>query len=405
MLEVEFLLFQIRSGCLLLLLLPLVMLLLQHPWCCPLLATRRLGWLLPLPVFARRFSTAVASQWPGLPAWRASPLNHNRYWGLQGPAPLPIDSSLPSGTPPIGSLEGPHATKPEARCLAEWGALVLETADPSSKAVLTHQAFQLWCQGKMPIGFGKAPDMPARPVKPELVHPRKIPHPKASALPPNAHMLHNLAHIELNAIDLAWDTVVRFSYASSQLGTQFFADFAHVADDESRHLCWCLQRLSELGFRYGDMPAHNLLWRDCHKTSEHVDARLAIIPMVQEARGLDAGPRLVERLIGLDDNRSAGIVQCISEEEVAHVAVGVSWFYRVCSQQGIEPSLRFKDLMISNGVTLKGPFNYAARTMAGIPRDWFTKDWLKLLLQKAKTMKHNISSTWTWTPWHDTMIH
>ncbi|KAJ7296762.1 hypothetical protein O6H91_Y099800 [Diphasiastrum complanatum] len=203
------------------------------------------------------------------------------------------------------------------------------------------------------------------------VHPRKIPHPKASALPPNAHMLHNLAHIELNAIDLAWDTVVRFSYASSQLGTQFFADFAHVADDESRHLCWCLQRLSELGFRYGDMPAHNLLWRDCHKTSEHVDARLAIIPMVQEARGLDAGPRLVERLIGLDDNRSAGIVQCISEEEVAHVAVGVSWFYRVCSQQGIEPSLRFKDLMISNGVTLKGPFNYAARTMAGIPRDWY----------------------------------
>lgn len=139
------------------------------------------------------------------------------------------------------------------------------------------------------------------------VSPKEIPAPKNSGLPLNAYMLHNLAHVELNAIDLAWDTVVRFSPFSETLGEGFFADFAHVADDESRHFAWCSQRLAELGFKwgqyllwvdyllsflrltcnfafvtsYGDMPAHNLLWRECEKSSDNVAARLAVIPLVQ----------------------------------------------------------------------------------------------------------------------------
>jgi uncharacterized ferritin-like protein (DUF455 family) len=109
----------------------------------------------------------------------------------------------------------------------------------------------------------------------------------------------------------------------------FYEDFARVADDESRHLGWCMQRLHELGVCYGDLPAHDLLWEGAAASRVDISARLAIVPMSQEARGLDAGPRLVKRLVGLGDNRTAAIVRRISEEERAHVAVGVLWFQRV----------------------------------------------------------------------------
>ncbi|CAI5525639.1 unnamed protein product, partial [Closterium sp. Naga37s-1] len=123
---------------------------------------------------------------------------------------------------------------------------------------------------------------------------------------------------------------------------------------------------------YGDMPAHNLLWRDCEKSANHVQDRLAVIPMVQEARGLDAGPRLVERLVGLGDNRSAAVVDKIAQEEVAHVAVGVAWFVWVCERMGVDPQMSFTTVIRSlcaDGV--KGPFNHAARATAGLPRPWY----------------------------------
>ena len=110
------------------------------------------------------------------------------------------------------------------------------------------------------------------------------------------YLLHNLAHIELNAIDLAWDTVVRFS--GLDLDEAFYRDFAHVADDESRHFGWCVQRMAECGHGYGDMVAHEMLWDSAIKSNSDLSARLAVIPMSQEARGLDAGPRLVQRLKG-----------------------------------------------------------------------------------------------------------
>ncbi|XP_029125837.1 CBL-interacting serine/threonine-protein kinase 4-like [Cajanus cajan] len=113
-------------------------------------------------------------------------------------------------------------------------------------------------------------------------------------------------------IGLGWDTVVRFSSYNEILGEGFFADFAQVADDESRQFSWCAQRLAELGFKYGDMPAHNLLWRECEKSSDNVAACLAVIPLVQEARGLDVGPRLVKKLVGFGDNRTSKIVARIA---------------------------------------------------------------------------------------------
>ncbi|XAR49560.1 hypothetical protein NMG60_11032807 [Bertholletia excelsa] len=308
-------------------------------------------------------SSSNHPQWSGLQNWRESPLNHDRFWGPTGPQ-QPV-SSMPAA---IELHDGPIRLAPS---LAEMGAVVLNTADPLLKSKLSHLAYSRWRQENLPIGNSDPPARPARPSKPPLVSPKEIPPPRSSGLPLNAYMLHNLAHVELNAIDLAWDTVVRFSPHSQLLGEGFFADFAHVADDESRHFSWCSQRLAELGFSYGDMPAHNLLWRECEKSSDSVAARLAAIPLVQEARGLDAGPRLVKRLVGFGDCRTSNIVARIAEEEVAHVAVGVYWFLSVCEKMDRAPCSTFKELLREYDVELKGPFNYSARTEAGLPREWY----------------------------------
>ncbi|CAA6665821.1 unnamed protein product [Spirodela intermedia] len=246
--------------------------------------------------------------------------------------------------------------------LAGFAALVLRTSDPLEKARISHLAFGRWLGGDLPVGEFRAPDRPARPMKPVLVSMRDVPAPKNSGLPLNAYMIHNLAHVELNAVDLAWDTVVRFSPQRDVLGDQFFSDFAHVADEECRHFSWCSQRLAELGFRYGDMPAHDLLWSECERSSHNV---------ASEARGLDAGPRLVQKLMGFGDHRSARLVEKIAEEEVAHVAVGLYWFLAVCEEMGRTPSAAFKGLLNELSVEPKGPFNYLARDEAGIPREWY----------------------------------
>ncbi|KAG8045679.1 hypothetical protein GUJ93_ZPchr0008g12055 [Zizania palustris] len=309
-------------------------------------------------VTAACVSASSPLPWPGLHAWRRAPPSDLRSWGPHGPCDSPDADEA-------GSAEASATSS-----LAEMGALVLATADPLAKARLTHAAFSRWVSG-LPVGLAGAPDHPARPDKPIVVTQKEITTHKQMGVPLNAYMLHNLAHVELNAIDLAWDTVVRFSPLRDTLGDGFFADFARVADDESRHFRWYSQRLSELGFIYGDMPVHNLLWRECAKSSSDVSARLAVIPLVQEARGLDAGPRLVQKLLGFGDHRSADIVTKVAEEELAHVSVGLHWFLKVCQMMGHVPDSTFRDLIKEYGVVLKGPFNYPARDEAGIPREWY----------------------------------
>ncbi|KAJ0963072.1 hypothetical protein J5N97_028194 [Dioscorea zingiberensis] len=274
--------------------------------------------------------------WSELHRWREAPLNHARFWGTDAPSTAAFSLS--------SCADDPTAS---ASSLAECAAIVLSTPDPLTKSRLSHLAFSRWRRHGLPIGFSRPPDRPARPCKPVLVSPKEIPSHKELGLPLNVYMLHNLAHVELNAIDLAWDTVVRFSSIREQLGEDFFSDFARVADDESRHFAWCSQRLAELGFKYGDMPAHNLLWRECVKSAGDVSARLAMIPMVQ-------------------------VVPCFKRRlEVAHVAVGVYWFVLVCQKLGRVPCATFKDILKEYNVELKGPFNYTARDEAGIPRDWY----------------------------------
>ncbi|KAG2320213.1 hypothetical protein Bca4012_053487 [Brassica carinata] len=303
--------------------------------------------------------------WSGLDNWRNSPINDRRIWGPNGPL-------LPSSCDSISSSSF-HGLVSAAPSLADLGALVLSTSDPLSKSHISHLAFSRWrSENNLPVGsISHLPSSPARPPKPLLVPTNEVPSPKDSPLPLNAYMLHTLAHIELNAIDLAWDTVARFSPFFDVLGREFFDDFAHVADDESRHFMWCSQRLAELGFKYGDIPANNLLMRECENTSNNVAARLAVIPLVQEARGLDAGPRLVKRLMGFGDHRTSKIVEKIADEEIAHVAVGVDWFLSVCQKMNRAPCPTFKDLIKEYGAELRGPFNHSARETAGIPRDWY----------------------------------
>ncbi|KAL8151109.1 hypothetical protein V2J09_020917 [Rumex salicifolius] len=308
--------------------------------------------------------------WSGLQLWRQSPINEGRLWGPTGPEPPP-ESDITSATASFTDDDRLHAAVASASSLAEMGSLVLSTADPLTKSKLSHLAYSRWRHQNLPVGLFDPPARPARSPKPQLVSTKEMPAPKESGLPLNAYMLHNLAHVELNAIDLAWDTVVRFSPHCEILGNGFFEDFAHVADDESRHFGWCSQRLAELGFSYGDMPAHNLLWRECEKSSDNVAARLATIPLVQEARGLDAGPRLVQKLIGFGDHRTSHIVAKIADEEVAHVAVGVCWFVLVCQKTGRVPCSAFTDLLREYNVVIKGPFNHPAREEAGLPRHWY----------------------------------
>ena len=342
--------------------------------------------------------------WRGLQDWRAGAVgagaNRAWVWGRRDAVPLDADPKHlgpeNEGNVPPGAWASPSSTEsiPLPDTLAACADLILRTPDPATKAALSHRAYAKFALGengaadrRIAVGTATPPSSPARPAKPELVHPKDVPSPKTCSLGFSAAMMHNIAHIELNAIDLAWDTVARFAPmrasrfrvgdednddASFGLPDRFFLDFAKVADDESRHLGWCLQRLQEMGVAYGDIPAHNVLWEGAQSTSNSLPARLAVVPCMQEARGLDAGPRLVSKLRGRGDNRSADIIERISAEELAHVAVGVAWFRHVCLALSVDPKEAFAaEIRTHAPESLRGPFNHAARVDAGLEPDWY----------------------------------
>ncbi|QDZ23552.1 DUF455 domain-containing protein [Chloropicon primus] len=305
---------------------------------------------------------ALALTWDGFGDWRTAPVRDDVEWGEAGSAVGDLE---------VGDLE---LSPGDGVSLSELGKRVLETTDVLEKAVLTHGAYKAFARSRIPVGRARGPDQPGRPRLPRLVPPRECPSPKRSGLCLSSYMLHNLAHIELNAIDLAWDTVVSFS--GLELPVDFYHDFLRVADDESRHLRWCLQRLEELDSFYGAMPAHDLLWQAGKATRADLLARLVAIPMVQEARGLDAGPRLVAKLRGAADSRSADIVEKIAFEERAHVAVGVYWFHYFCREKGVlgEEAIaeEFQRIAASHARDMiRGPFDLETRELVGLPKDWF----------------------------------
>lgn len=174
--------------------------------------------------------------------------------------------------------------------------------------------------------------------------------------------MHAVAHIEFNAINLAWDAVYRFD----GLPDTYYQDWASVAVDEARHYALLEHRLRELGHEYGDFPAHDGLWSMAIATEDDLVARMALVPRVLEARGLDVTPPMIERLRAHGDDATAAILAVILREEVRHVAIGSVWFQHACTESGLEPQAHFELLLGRFGdQRIRGPFNHGARAAAG----------------------------------------
>lgn len=225
-----------------------------------------------------------------------------------------------------------------------------------------------WRAGKLhwPGPEAKPPARPARPGRPALVAPREVPRRRPGSERGRFSLLHALAHIELNAIDLACDLLARFAHGPEGLPDAFCADWMAVADDEARHFVMLNARLGEMGGGYGDLPAHDGLWQAAEATRHDLAARLAIVPLVHEARGLDVTPATVNALARAGDTRSADLLQAIYEDEIGHVAAGNRWFRHVAGLRGADPAALYAQLVARHhGGALKGPFNETARAQAG----------------------------------------
>ena len=250
--------------------------------------------------------------------------------------------------------------------LAEAACVVLNTSAPREKVVLSHRVAAAWRSGEISeIGTAAAPERPARPERPELKVPRDMPRRRgAGSLANRIALLHAVAHIELNAIDLAWDLVARF--AAPELPREFFDDWVAVAEQEATHHAIVSARLEALGSAYGDLPAHDGLWQAAQATAHDLLARLAIVPLVLEARGLDVTPDMIEKLKRQDDAASVAVLETIYREEVEHVAAGERWFRFECTRRGLDPVATYRDLVRRyHRGGLKPPFNRAARDKAG----------------------------------------
>ncbi len=250
--------------------------------------------------------------------------------------------------------------------LATAACAVLKAAAPAEKVELSHRFADAWRDGAMTeIGNTTPPDRPARPDKPELKDPREMPRRRgAGSLAHRIALLHAVAHIELNAIDLAWDLIARF--ASPDLPREFYDDWVAVAEQEATHHALVSARLEALGSAYGDLPAHDGLWQAAQTTARDLLARLAIVPLVLEARGLDVTPDMIEKLRRQDDLASVTALETIYREEVEHVAAGQRWFRFECQRRGVEPVETYRELVRRyHRGGLKPPFNRAARDKAG----------------------------------------
>lgn len=258
----------------------------------------------------------------------------------------------------------PRPSPPTA--LFEAAAGILATADARAKALASRAAADLWRRGELaPSAHSRDLPRPARPPRPELKAPRDMPRRrKARTRASRVALLHALAHIELNAIDLAWDLVARFG--GRDLPHRFYDDWIAVADDEAKHFLLLSDRLEVLGAAYGDLPAHDGLWEAALVSRHDLLARLAVVPLVLEARGLDVTPTMIDRLERLGDRDSAAALRAIFRDEITHVAAGARWFKWECRRRGLAPVETWQALVgaLFRG-RLKRPFNIAARGDAG----------------------------------------
>jgi len=200
------------------------------------------------------------------------------------------------------------------------------------------------------------------PEKPELVHPSKLPRRGLGSEKGRLALIHAIAHIEFNAINLAWDAVQRFP----QLPTDYYHDWIQVAKEEAKHFRLLRERLRDGGVDYGDFPAHNGLWDMAVRTAHDPLVRMALVPRMLEARGLDVTPGIMQRFHKLGDQKTVEVLQVILDEEVGHVEFGSRWFNFLCKQRGLEPEIAYFDLLNNflNG-EIRCPLHRQARLAAG----------------------------------------
>lgn len=255
--------------------------------------------------------------------------------------------------------------------LADAACTVLRAPAPADKVALTQRFAAELASGALDMGGAEMPpDRPARPARPELKAPRDMPRRRAAGSPAGrTALLHALAHIELNAIDLAWDLIARFG---AGMPRDFHRDWVAVAAEEAKHFALLADRLAAQGVGYGDLPAHDGLWEAAQATAGDFLARLAVVPLVLEARGLDVTPDMIARLQRSGDDASAAVLQILYDDEIRHVAIGVRWFGWACARERREPRATYRALVERHcRGALKPPFNHAARAAAGFDRSFY----------------------------------
>jgi len=211
--------------------------------------------------------------------------------------------------------------------------------------------------------------LPGRPAEPLLVSPSEVRQRSVQTLEGRAALLHALAHIEFNAINLALDAVWRYP----GMPEPFYLDWLKVAREEAHHFALLNDHLQTLGYRYGSFPAHDGLWHMAEKTRDDLLARLALVPRTLEARGLDASPLIRHKLASAGDRLGAAILDLILRDEIGHVAIGNHWYRWSCRQHGLDPVATYAELARRYAAPrLKGPFNLEARRAAGFSEDELT---------------------------------
>ena len=253
---------------------------------------------------------------------------------------------------------------------------VLKADSVAKKVGAANHLAQQWEEDKN-IGtpITAPPDHPGRPALPKLVPPSDVPRRRLGSESGRAALLHAVSHIEFNAIDLAADMILRFGHHADikeMDRASFIADWISVCHDEARHFILLQNRLNELGIKYGDLAAHNGLWEAALKTKDNFAARMAIAPMVLEARGLDVTPTMIEKLNKVGDLESANILRTIYNDEITHVSIGAKWFLKLAESKSKSAESFFQSLVKDyyKG-QLKPPFNVQARTLAGLKQGFY----------------------------------
>jgi uncharacterized ferritin-like protein (DUF455 family) len=250
--------------------------------------------------------------------------------------------------------------------LRAYALQCLVESDPTAKVALVSAmaaaAAAGLCTPDPSATLQASAEIPGRPQRPDLVPPREVGRRSMNTLEGRAMLIHALAHIEFNAINLALDALWRFP----NLPPAYYTDWLLVADEEALHFSLLVAHLRVLGYAYGDFTAHDSLWEMVEKTTSDVLARMALVPRTLEARGLDANPPLRAKLAQAGDLPAAEILDIILRDEIGHVEIGNRWYRYLCAQAGLEPGAAYADLAAQyRAPALRGPFNFEARLQAG----------------------------------------